>query len=190
MLLSGSCLSSQSSQPETIRLTLKSSMLKASHIPCKTHGSKSCSMSQESRTECLTQKKGQCFRPGGKSNYSLHTKKTPCSQRHAFKPCSIKVESWGLEHFAQFSAATLLNGNDFSRHGEAGLGQERRGQARHGLARQTHCISSEVQQFAKAGRGMARPGAAGHGKARRGLARQTHGALRSAAACQCKKTKN
>lgn len=177
MLLSESCHSSQSRQLETIHLTLKYLTQKENLTLCKTLESKSCSMSQELRTECLTQKKGQCFRLGGKSNCNLHTKKTPYSQRHASKPCWIKVESWGLEPFAQFLAATRLNGNNFSwrgeaRRGAARHGKARRGKARRGMANTLHLFGGA--EVCSTRLGEAWQGAAGQGMARRGLANTLH----------------
>jgi hypothetical protein len=92
-----------------------------------------------------------------------------------------------------------LNGNDFSwpvkaRKGEAGHGKSWLGGAWQGWARrgvaglgeagrgtpwQTHCIFTEVQQFAR--QGVAWLGWARHGKARQGTARHgKHTALQGA----------
>lgn len=72
----------------------------------------------------------------------------------------------------------------------AWLGEAGRGEAGRGMANTLHLYGGAAVCQGWAWRGWARQGAAGLGPARQGMARQTHGAPRSAAACQCKKTKN
>lgn len=177
MLRSASCRLSQLRQLVTIRLILKSLTLTGSHTPCKTLESKSCSMSQELKTECLTQRRGQCFLLDGKLKSNLNTKKTHYSQRNASKQCLTKVESWGLEHSDRSLAAMLLLGNKKSRRGAARLGEARRGKARRGRAwLGVAGLGKHTASFRRCGSllGAAWPGTAGRGEARRGLANTPH----------------
>ena len=189
MLPLESCLLSQSRRLERIRLTPKSSMRRARPTQSKTQGSRFYSMSQGSRMECLTLKSGRCSRRVGKLKSNSRTKKTPYSQQHASKQCWIKVESWGLEHFAQSLAATRLNGNDFTwqgvaspgsaGHGKAGRGVAglcgaRRGAAWHGKHTASLRRCSSLPRRGMAWQGSAGRGAAGLCGARRGMANTRH----------------
>jgi len=191
MLPLESCLLSQSRRLERIRLTPKSSMRRARPTQSKTQGSRFYSMSQGSRMECLTLKSGRCSRRVGKLKSNSRTKKTPYSQQHASKQCWIKVESWGLEHFAQSLAATRLNGNDFqcaARHGQAWLGKARPGVARRGAAwhgKHTASLWGCSSLLGAARHGSAGLGAAGLGGARRGKANTLH-LFGDAAVCQAR----